>query len=241
MTDAVIALVTGASRGIGAAVCRRLRRDGFQVMGVSRSPPPPDVCDVHHRVDLGDPREIAAFCEAVVGAAQVRVLVNNAALIVPQPLGAIEDHDLRRQTELNLLAPITLAQAVLPAMRAAGHGRIVSIGSRAALGKAGRSVYSATKAALCGLTRTWALELAPLGITVNLVSPGPVGTELFWDSNPPGSERTRALVAGIPRGRMGTPEDVAAAVAYFAGTESDFVTGQILQVCGGASIGSMAP
>jgi len=138
----------------------------------------------------------------------------------------------------NLRAAMLCAQAVVPAMKQARQGRIVNLTSRAALGKEGRTIYAATKAGLIAMTKTWALELGAHGITVNAVGPGPINTALFARSNPPDSPRTRAIVEGIPVRRIGEPEDVAKAVAFFTAETSSFVTGQVLYVCGGLTVGS---
>jgi len=123
-------------------------------------------------------------------------------------------------------------------MRSLGEGRIVNIGSRAALGKAERTLYSTTKAGISGMTRTWALELAADQITVNAIAPGPVATEFFTDANNSQSETTQKLLASIPVQRIGQPDDVAHAVAYFMDPRCSFVTGQIHYVCGGITIGA---
>jgi NAD(P)-dependent dehydrogenase (short-subunit alcohol dehydrogenase family) len=104
------------------------------------------------------------------------------------------------------------------------------------LGKTGRTVYAATKAALSAMTRTWALELAKDGITVNTVAPGPIDTEMLHGSSPANDPATRTFLAAIPVGRIGKPEDVAAAVAFFVSDDASFITGQTLYVCGGLSI-----
>ena len=122
-------------------------------------------------------------------------------------------------------------------MKAARFGRIVNISSRAALGKELRTVYAATKAGLHGMTRTWALEFAAHGITVNAVGPGPIGTELFHQVNPAGSPRTKAIIEGVPVKRLGTPEDIAHAAAFLLDERAGFVTGQVLYVCGGMTVG----
>ena len=122
-------------------------------------------------------------------------------------------------------------------MKAAGKGRIVTISSRAALGKELRTAYSATKAGVIGLTRTWALELAPHGITVNAIGPGPIETELFKSANPHNSPRTQAIIRGVPVQRLGQPEDIAHAADFFLSDGASFVTGQVLYVCGGMTVG----
>ena len=121
-------------------------------------------------------------------------------------------------------------------MKARRKGRIVNLGSRAALGKAGRTVYGATKGAIVALTRTWALELGPFGITANSVAPGPIATEMFYKDNPPEAPATKALLSAIPIGRIGTPQDVAGAVNFLLSDDASFITGQTLYVCGGLSI-----
>jgi len=132
-------------------------------------------------------------------------------------------------------------QAVLPGMRERKFGRIILISSRAALGLQTRTAYSATKAGMIGMARTWALELAPSGITVNVVAPGPIGdTEMFREVIPVGDPREASIAKSIPAGRLGTSDDVARAVMFFADPANSFVTGQILYVCGGASIASIS-
>jgi 3-oxoacyl-[acyl-carrier protein] reductase len=132
---------------------------------------------------------------------------------------------------------MVLAQCLMPYMRKANFGRIVSIASRAALGKEERTAYAATKAGVLGMTRTWALELAQYGITVNAIGPGPIATELFTSGNPPGAPKTIKIIESIPVKRMGQPEDIAHAVAYLMDERASFVTGQTLYVCGGMTVG----
>lgn len=233
MTEAV--LVTGASQGIGHAIAVRLVRDGFRVVNLDRRPPADPVGE-HVEADLADRAATAAALAAIVARYRVTRLVNNAGIVHP---GLVEDAtraDLDAVMTVNVAAAIQCAEAVLPAMRAAGFGRIVNISSRSAIGKALRTVYAASKAALHGLTKTWALELGPAGITVNAVGPGPVATELFARVNPPHSPRTEAIRRAIPVGRLGTPDDIAGAVRFFLDRESGFVTGQVLYVCGGMTV-----
>ena len=111
------------------------------------------------------------------------------------------------------------------------------MGSRASLGKEERTVYAATKAGLIGVTRTWALELAPYNINLNYIGPGPIATELFKANNPADSPKTKAIVNGIPLKRMGQPEDVANLVSFLASDEASFITGQAIFICGGLTVG----
>lgn len=163
--------------------------------------------------------------------------MNNVGVVTP---ASIEDQtfaELDRVVSVNLRCALQCLQALLPGMKAAGFGRVVNISSRAATGKQLRTAYAATKAGLIGMTRTWALELGGEGITVNAVGPGPIQTALFDRANPPDSPRTNAIRDSIPVRRMGTPEDVAHAVSYLLDARTGFVTGQVLYVCGGMTIG----
>jgi len=147
----------------------------------------------------------------------------------------LEDFDA--VMHLNVRCAIQCTQALAPAMRREKFGRIASISSRTALGKTLRTNYAASKAALHGLSRTWALELAADGITVNCVAPGTIETSAFYSNNPPEDPRTRAIIDAIPAGRIGTPADVANGIAFFMDARCSFVTGQVLYVCGGLTIG----
>ena len=122
-------------------------------------------------------------------------------------------------------------------MKDAKNGRIVSVSSRAALGKELRTAYSASKAGIHGMTRTWALELGEFNITVNAVAPGPIDTKLFRQVNPAGSPKTQKIIEGVPMKRLGTPDDIAHAVAFFLDERSSFITGQVLYACGGITVG----
>ena len=124
-------------------------------------------------------------------------------------------------------------------MRATRFGRIVFVTSRAALGVPTRTAYSASKSAVHGMVRTWALELGPEGITANVVAPGPILTDNFWGIVPKGSEREATLAGALPVRRLGTVEDVARAVMFFLDDAAGFTTGQTLYVCGGASVGTV--
>lgn len=231
-----VTLITGASRGIGLGIARRLARDGHRVVNLSRSNPPADFPGISYAVDLADADAAGRALASTAQEHAVDNLINNAALIRVGALEKITAEELQEQIDLNIRAAILCAQAVLPSMRAKRRGRIVNIGSRAALGKEGRSIYGATKAAIASLTRTWALELARDRITVNAIAPGPIETELFRENSPADSPQVKALIAAVPLGRIGQPADVAAAAAFFVSDEASFITGQVLYVCGGLSI-----
>lgn len=232
------ALVTGGSAGIGRAVVERLCADGYRVVNLDRQPPAARAeAETYFEVDLSQSQPAAQLLAQVAEDCAIEVLVNNVGTVQPAPLEAVTLEELEAVVSLNLRCAIQCAQAVLPAMKARRYGRIVNISSRAALGKELRTAYAATKAGLHGITRTWALELARHGITVNAIGPGPIATELFMRANPPDSPRTQAIIAGIPVGRLGTPADVANAVAFFADPRSGFVSGQVLYVCGGMTAG----
>jgi 3-oxoacyl-[acyl-carrier protein] reductase len=229
-------LITGGSRGIGAAIAERLTHEGHVVINLSRSPPGSDFLGVSYSVDLADARALKEKLADIVSRHEIDNLVNNAALADISPIEEVDLPEIKRMLDVNVQATILLAQAVIPGMKARRRGRIVNLGSRAALGKAGRTVYGATKGAILALTRTWALELGPFGINVNTVAPGPIATEMFYKDNPPGNPATKALLSSIPIGRIGKPKDVAAAVNFLLSEDASFITGQTLYVCGGLSM-----
>lgn len=232
------ALITGASRGIGRAIAARLLFEGWIVFNLDVAPPEvePDLGDRWLGVDLGDVVETKKALREVVLQGPVSALINNAAI---GRMSALEDtsvDDFDTSVAVNMRAPMLCAQAVISGMKDQGFGRIVNISSRAHLGKTLRTSYAATKGAMVSLTKVWALELAPHGISVNAIAPGPIRTELFEGANPADNPRTRQIIDAIPVGRLGEPEDVANAVAFFLDERSGFVTGQVLYVCGGVTL-----
>jgi NAD(P)-dependent dehydrogenase (short-subunit alcohol dehydrogenase family) len=231
-------LVTGGSQGIGRAVAARCTAQGWRVLTLDReAPADPLPGERHVAVDLADAAATEVALSSITAELAITRLVNNVGTVRPGSLADATLADLDAVLSLNLRCAIQCAQALLPAMRAARMGRIVGIASRAMLGLPARTAYAAAKAALVGATRSWATELAPEGITANIVAPASVDTPLWQKLNPPGSERRAKILGSVPMGRLATPEDVANAVAFFLDARSGYVTGQTLFVCGGQSMG----
>lgn len=234
------AVVTGGSAGIGLEICRQLLADGWAVVSMARRPPPFTHEHLHSvEVDLADRAATAAAAEDLAHRFAPDTVIHNAGVILPALLEDVKLEDLDKLVDIHLSTAILLAQACAPAMKTAGFGRIVLLSSRGALGLATRTTYAATKAGMLGMARTWALELAPHGITVNVVAPGPVQTDMFHGVIPAGDSKVAQIAAGIPVRRLGQPADVAHAVRFFVSEHAGFVTGQVLYVCGGTSVGSL--
>lgn len=236
-----VAIVTGGSTGIGAELCRQMLERGYEVISLARRKPPLSHPHLQAReVDLFDNAATEQAMREIVAQHPVTHFIHNAGLIRPALLPDVKQEDLAALTQLHLGAALTIMQAVLPGMRQRQFGRVVLLSSRGALGLQTRSVYSATKAGMIGMARTWALETAADGITVNVVAPGPIAdTEMFRSVIPAESEREKALAAQIPVKRLGRSDDVARAVLFFCDQDNGFVTGQTLYVCGGASVGTL--
>ena len=234
MTD--YALVTGASRNIGRSIAERLKADGYSILMLDRNEPEDPSLGEFRRVDLSDPADTGKALAWAVRGRVVTRLVNCAGAVRMQPLEEVAPEGFDELMAINVRACIQTMQALVPGMKAAGFGRVVNIASRAALGHLHQTVYSATKAALLGLTKTWAIEFARHGITSNAVGPGPVDTDMFRSVYPEGSQKRKEYLAKIPVGRVGEPGDVAHAVSYFLDERASFVTGQVLFVCGGLSV-----
>jgi 3-oxoacyl-[acyl-carrier protein] reductase len=235
------ALVTGGSSGIGAAICRSLLDDGYEVVSLSRRVSEERRAGLHEiPVDLADAQATREAADEVARRFPITTVIHNAGAIREKPLEEVTLDDLQSLTNLHLAAALSLVQANLATMKQRQFGRIVLVSTRAVLGLAKRTVYSATKAGMLGMARTWALELGANGITVNVVAPGPIeATEMFHEIIPADSPKLPRIVDSIPVKRLGRPEDVARAVAFFVAPEASFVTGQTLFVCGGTSVGSI--
>ena len=234
-------VLTGASSGIGLATAQAFLGEGYEVISIARRP-----CPLRSErlrsvtVDLMDADATRAAVIALAAEAPATTVIHCAGAIREKPIEETSVADLAALASLHLAAALSLVQANLPAMKQAHYGRVVLISSRAVFGLAKRTAYSSTKAGMLGLARTWALELAPHGVTVNVVAPGPIAeTEMFEEIIPPDSPKMSAAARQIPAGRFGTPADVAHAVLFFADARASFVTGQTLFVCGGTSVGSI--
>lgn len=226
-------LITGGSNGIGEGICRMFAGRGDNVVNIDKQAPR-SVIGTYINADLADPGAAKEVAARVAGEFEIDVIVNNAGNPTPGFLDEVTPEQFETGVNITMRTPLLLAQAIVPGMKARKFGRIVSISSRAILGKPARTVYSSTKAAMVGFTRTWALELGPHGITVNAIAPGPVETELFKKNNPP--EVAARIISQAAVGRAGTVEDVGRAVLFFADRDNGFVTGQVLHVCGGTSL-----
>ncbi len=223
------ALVTGTAHGIGKGIVEALAAHGATAHGVDKD-----------EADVTDPEQVASLVERI---GPVDILVNNAGGVcgqVGRPLEEIPDDDWQEIVDANLTSTFVCTRAVVPGMKEARYGRIVNISSGAgrSVSLTGIQAYASAKAGQIGLTRQTAHELGPFGITVNSIAPGFVlsnpTTVEQWESY--GDEGQRALVAGIAARRLGTPEDIANGVLFFAAEESSWVTGQVLSIDGGYAI-----
>ena len=245
------ALVTGGGGGIGGATCRRLAAEGARVAVVDLRVDAAEVVAAAIRADGGNAqafgcdiadRASVGAVVAAIGAAlgPVDVLVNNAGFDVFKPFLATRSEEWDRLIAVNLVGALNLHHAVLPSMVERGYGRIVNVASDAArVGSSGEAVYAACKGGVVAFSKTLAREHARQGITVNVVCPGPTDTALLAEvtagaANP--EKLTEAFRRAIPIGRLGQPDDLPGAIAFFASDDAAFVTGQVLSVSGGLTM-----
>ena len=230
-TEARVALVTGASSGIGLAAANALLDAGYTVYGLSRHPFP-GARHTHLVADVTDEKavqDLVARIEQEVGV--IDILVNNAGIAQQKLLTDITDDDWRRMLDVNLSGAFYVTRTVLPGMISRKRGSIVYVSS--IWGQVGASCeahYSAAKAGLIGLTRALAKEVGPSGVTVNCVCPGVIQTDMLGGFTP---GDLKALAEETPLGRLGTPQEVAAAILWLCQEEAAFVTGQVIGVGGG--------
>lgn len=238
-----IAIVTGAGRGIGEAIARRLASEGARVACVSRSEANAQrvACAINaefpdaaraYSVDVADRQAVVAASEAITADfGRVDILVNNAGVTRDGLAMRMSEEDWDLVVDTNLKGAFNFIQGVMRGMLKQRSGRIINIASVAGLmGNAGQANYAASKAGLIGLTKTLARELASRNITANAVAPGFITTDMT-DVLPENIKT--GVVASIPLGRFGEPDDIAAAVAYLASPEARYITGQTLTVDGG--------
>jgi len=232
-----VTLVTGATRGIGRACVERLASQGHTIVGMARGAPTGDFPGESLIVDLTDRDATAEALSEITQKFPINSIVNNVGLTSHQK---VEDYDLLDfddEIQVNLTCTVQSVQACVPQMKREGFGRIVNISSELVLGHFNRTGYTAAKAGLHALARTWSYELGTHDITINNIAPGPVETEMFTQRNPVGGEQRRAKIAKIAMGRIGKPEDIAGAVAFFMDEKTSWITGQTLFVDGGSGLG----
>lgn len=230
--DGKSAIVTGSSSGIGRAITERLLADGWQVHGLDVAPASIRAdAFIAHGIDLTQADATRALISQLVAGGSPGAFVHCAGVTRLSPLGTLKDEDGLLLWQLHVDACTRLANRVIPAMQAAGAGRVVLIGSRSSIGMAGRSQYAACKAALVALARSWAAEAVADGVTVNVVSPAATLTPMLQD---PARAATSPRMP--PIGRFIEPREVAALVAYLLSEDAAAITGQDIAICGGATL-----
>jgi NAD(P)-dependent dehydrogenase (short-subunit alcohol dehydrogenase family) len=241
-TNHPVAVVTGAASGIGRATVELLLRDGVRVSAWDLDPESLASDDEHLariRVDVRDPAQVAAAAADTRDRwGRVDVLVNSAGVFLVGPLNEVSAEAMANLFQVNVIGTTLVTQACLPAL-ADSHGAIVNLSSTVAIrATRSNSHYAASKAAVAALTRCWALELAPKGIRVNAIAPGPTHTNIYRTAGMSDESLHRLLedrTGDIPLGRLGTPEEIARWIARL-GLSDDWVTGQVLAVDGGMCI-----
>lgn len=222
MSDHLTALITGAGRGIGAAVAAALRSDGWRVLNPLRG-----------ELDLADPRSIQLYLSRL-GEQPINGLVLNAGVNSPAQLGALTETEWSRVQQVNCTSAFSIASALCPAMAKRGFGRVVAISSvYAERARTGRAAYSASKAGLQALVRGISVEFGSADVVANCVAPGFVDTELTRANNTP--KAISEILTRVPVGRLGDPSEVAALVTYLMSPANRYLTGQTVAIDGGFS------
>jgi len=213
------ALITGASRGIGLAIANCLKKQGINILVPSRK-----------ELDLLSEDSINDYLASLK--CPIDILVNNAGINILGSIKGLTDQGIDETMQINLLAPLRIIRKVAPQMISRKYGRIVNIGSIwGVITKPGRITYTLTKAGLCGLTRSMAVELAPHNVLVNCVAPGYVNTEMTKANNT--KKEIKKIKNTIPLQRLGEPSEVAELVAFLCSDKNTYITGQTIAIDGG--------
>ncbi len=243
-----VALVTGAAQGIGRAIANRLAAEGARVAnGDIQAEAASTTADEirragfdarAYRLDVTSLDEATAAADAIEREfGPIEILVNNAGWDRVEPFADSTPETWEKVIAINFRGVLNCCKAIAPRMQARGHGKIVSISSDAGrVGSTGEAVYAGCKAAIVGFSKTLARELARSHINVNVVCPGPTETALLESAMAGRAEMLQAMTRAIPFRRLGRPEDIAGAVAFFASADADYVTGQVLSVSGGLTM-----
>lgn len=230
-------VITGGSKGIGLSSAKLLLAQGRRVVVVARTPPAERIDAEFVEADLSTEAGIRQAIERIQSTGPIDGVVNNVGTTLAEKLETMNWSELNRIMEVNVRPAVLFSQAAVENMKAQRWGRIINISTMLIAGSTNRSSYAAAKSVLVSFTRSWALETAEHGITVNAVCPGATETELFRKNNPKGSAGELKYTQHSPMKRLAHPDEIASAVAYFASDLAGFATGQVLFVDGGTMVG----
>lgn len=232
-------IVTGGTTGIGRAICELFLQEGGTLIYTGRLKQPENPLPApaqYQQLDMADNASVERFISEVLPKLQSpTVLINNAGIQLRSPVESMSMDNWNSTLQINLTGPFRLIQAAIPYMKKIGGGRIVNIGSVAGIiTKPGQASYSASKAALIGMTRTFAVEMAPHNILINVICPGTTLTTMV--DNILSEEQQKAIVKAVPMGRLARPDEIAAVVLFFASEINTYITGQAIIVDGGYTL-----